>query len=90
MEGTLWIDQSTFQWMKVEAHVMRPVTIEGFLAEVEPGTHFEFEKQPVIPDVWLATHFSMKARARVIHLFAHQEQEDDTYFDYHKAAENPD
>jgi hypothetical protein len=37
MEGKLWIDEKTFQWVKVEATVIRPVSIEGFLAEVEPG-----------------------------------------------------
>jgi hypothetical protein len=36
MEGTMWIDQKTFQWVKVEAHVIHPVRIESFLAEVEP------------------------------------------------------
>jgi hypothetical protein len=46
MEGTLWIDQKTFQWVKVEAHVIHPVRIEGFVAEVEPGTRFEVEKGP--------------------------------------------
>ena len=47
MEGTLWIDRDTFQWVKVEAQVTRPVKIVGFLAEVEPGTHFELEKKPI-------------------------------------------
>ena len=32
MEGKLWIDEKTFQWVKVEATVVRPVSIEGFLA----------------------------------------------------------
>ena len=41
MEGTMWIDQKTFQWVKVEAHVIHAVSLEGFLAEVEPGTRFE-------------------------------------------------
>jgi hypothetical protein len=43
MEETLWIDQKTFHWMKVEAHVIHPVRIEGGFAEVEPGTQFEVE-----------------------------------------------
>src|SRR5689334_9993821 len=38
MEGEMWIDQKTFQWVKVTAKVIRPVSIEGFLASVEPGT----------------------------------------------------
>lgn len=87
MEGTMWIDKETFQWVKVEAHVIHPVRIEGFLAEVEPGTQFELEKVAVTPDVWLATHFSMKSNARVMMLFPHRSQEDIAYFDYHKGAE---
>lgn len=85
MEGTLWIDQKTFQWVKVEAHVTRPVRIEGFLAEVEPGTKFVLEKRPVADDIWLASHFSMNSNAKVMLLFPHRGQEDDSYFSYRKA-----
>ena len=38
MRGKLWIDKATFQWVKVQAEVTRPVSIEGFLARVRPGT----------------------------------------------------
>jgi len=88
MEGTLWIDRDTFQWVKVEAHVTRPVKIVGFLAEVEPGTRFELEKKPVAGDenIWMAAHFAMKSRARVMLLIPHHGQEDDSFFDYHKSA----
>src|ERR1700757_5231149 len=89
MEGTMWIDQKTFQWVKVEPHGIHPVRIEGFLAVVEPGTRFEVEKRPVSGDIWLATHYSMSANAKVLMLFPHQEQEDDSYFNYHKAARSP-
>lgn len=90
MQGTLWIDKKTFQWVKVEAHVIHPVTIEGFLAQVEPGTRFELEKSPVAPDVWLPAHFSMKSNAKVLFIASRHSQEDDTYFNYHKAqAANP-
>jgi hypothetical protein len=34
MEGKLWIDKKTLQWVKVEATVIHPVSIGGFLAEV--------------------------------------------------------
>jgi hypothetical protein len=43
MEGTLWIDKKTFQWVKVEATVIRPVSIAGFLAQVQTGRRFELE-----------------------------------------------
>jgi hypothetical protein len=86
MEGTLWIDQETFQWVKVEAHVMHPVRIEGFLAEVDPGTKFEVEKCPVAEDIWLASHFSMKSNAKILLLFRRRGEEDDSFFNYHRAA----
>jgi len=84
MEGTLWIDRDSFQWVKVQAHVVHPVKIEGFLAEVEPGTQFEVEKEPVGGGIWLAKHFSMKSNAKVMFVFRHRGQEDDSYSNYHK------
>jgi hypothetical protein len=84
MEGKLWIDEQTFQWVKVEAKVLHPVSIEGFLARVEPGTRFELEKMPVGNGIWLPKHFSEKAKARVFFFFTHNSQEDDTYYGYHR------
>jgi hypothetical protein len=89
MEGTMWIDQKTFQWVKVEAHVIHPVRIEGFLAEVEPGTRFEVEKRPVTSNIWLASHYSMKSNAKVMLLFPHKGEEDDSYFNYHNSSDAP-
>jgi len=65
MEGELWIDKKTFQWIKVEATVIHPVSIAGFLAEVEPGTHFELEKMALEENLWLPKHFAMKSRAKI-------------------------
>jgi hypothetical protein len=86
MEGELWIDQATFQWVKVQARVIRPVAIEGFLATVEPGTRFQLEKMPVEDNIWLPSHFSMKSQARVLLFFSRKSQEDETYYGYHKAT----
>ena len=86
MEGTLWIDTRTFQWVKVTARVIHPVSIGGFLARVEPGTQFELEKMPVQDGVWLPRHFSMRARAKILFLFSHRAGKDETYFDYRLAV----
>lgn len=86
MAGRLWIEKGTFQWVRVEARVVRPVSIEGFLARVEPGTRFELENMPVAPGVWLAQHFSMRSRSKILLLFPHRMQEDETYFGYHRAG----
>jgi hypothetical protein len=82
MQGELWIDTKTYQWVKVTAKVIHPVSIEGFLAEVEPGTQFELEKMPVTDDIWLAKHFSMKSHAKILHLFNHSTSDDETYSNY--------
>ncbi|HJS99379.1 MAG TPA: hypothetical protein VJ756_09820 [Terriglobales bacterium] len=87
MQGKLWIDTQTFQWVKVQAKVIRPVSIEGFLATVEPGTHFELEKAPVGDGVWEPTHFSMKSQAKVFFLFNHRSQENDVYFGYRRSGQ---
>src|SRR4051795_1009131 len=84
MRGQLWIDQKTFQWVKVVAEVVHPVSIGGFLARVEPGTRFELENAPVAGGGAVASHFSMKSDAKVLHMFDHSSQEEDTYFDYQK------
>jgi hypothetical protein len=83
MMGELWIDKKTFQWVKVTAKVIHPVSIEGFLAQVEPGTDFELEKSPVGDgSAWLVTHFAMHSNAKVLYMFSHNAQEDDTFWDY--------
>ncbi len=86
MQGKLWIDKNTFQWVKVKAQVTHPVSIEGFLARVEPGTSFKLERMPVTDDVWLPKHFAMKSRAKILFFFRNNTQEDDTYFDSQRAV----
>lgn len=89
MRGKLWIDPQTYQWVRVEAEVFRPVRIKGFLAEVEPGTRFELEKAPAADGVWLPTHFAMRSHARVLLLFHRRERQDETYWGYQRTAEGP-
>jgi hypothetical protein len=83
MHGELWIDEKAFHWVKVTAQVIHPVSIEGFLAQVQPGTRFELDNAPVGDgSIWQASHFSMRSNAKVLYMFERQSQEDDTYTDY--------
>ena len=85
MEGTMWIDQKTFQWVKVTAHVIHPVSIMGFLAQVQPGTRFELEKRPVRGKFWAPSHFSMRANSKILGMFSHNTWQDQTFSDYRLA-----
>jgi hypothetical protein len=83
MRGELWIEQNGFHWVKVTAEVIHPVSIEGFLARVNPGTRFELEQGPVGDGkIWQPVHFSMRSNAKVLFLFERESQEDDSYSDY--------
>jgi hypothetical protein len=84
MQGKLWIDKETFQWVKVIARVMHPVSIEDFLANVEPGTHFELEKAPELRVSDCPSAFRCAHGPKSCFLFPKNGQEDDTYFSYHK------
>jgi hypothetical protein len=87
MQGELWIDTKTYQWVKVTAEVIHPVSIIGFLAQVEPGTKFELEKMPVGDGIWMPMHFSMRSHAKVLYMFNRASQEDDTFSNYRKGSE---
>lgn len=84
MQGTLWIDTESFQWVKVTARVVRPVSIAGLLARVEPGTRFELEKAPVPAGIWLPVHFAMTSKAKVLSMIPRRRQQDTTFSDYRK------
>jgi hypothetical protein len=82
MEGDLFIDKSSFQWVRVFAKVISPVSIGGFMASVQPGTYFELEKMPVRNDIWLPKHFRVQSQSKILMLFAHRTDEEDVFFDY--------
>lgn len=84
MQGKLWIDKATFQWVKVEAEVIHPVSIEGFLARAEPGTRFELDKAPVPGGAWLPTHFSVRSKARILWVIGYHTHIDESYSGYQK------
>lgn len=82
MRGRLWIDEQQFQWVKVQAEVFRPVQFGLFIAAVQPGTQFTLEQRPVGNSLWLPSHFSMRVRTRVLHMWSHNSADDETYWDY--------
>ena len=84
MRGEFWIDTITFQWVRASAVVLQPVSIDGFLARIQPGTEFEVEQMPMTGDVWLPKHFQIRSRSSILFFFHHHINEEDTYFDYRK------
>lgn len=77
--------QETFPRATVEAEACILGRSRVFLLNWDPGTYFEFEKISVAPGLWMAKHFSMRSRAKVLQVIPKNGQEDDTYFNYHRA-----
>ena len=86
MQGTLWVDQQTYQWVKVQAQVVRPVSFYGFMAHVNPGTEFDLEQAPVTPNVWLPSRLTVKVNANAFGFFNKSSFEEDTFRAYQPNA----
>jgi hypothetical protein len=82
MRGRLWIDTQGYHWVKVEAEVVKPVSTY-MIANVRPGTKFEFEQQP-LNGVWLPHRFSQSVNARVLGVHSILSREDETYTNYRR------
>jgi len=88
MRGKLWIDEQSYQWVKVTAEVFRPVTFGLFIAQVQPGTEFALEQEPVIGNgnLWLPSHFSMRVSAKILRYWSRNYTDDETYSAYSTAS----
>jgi hypothetical protein len=84
MRGRLWVDKEQYQWVKVEAEVMHPVSFYA-VASVGPGTKFFLEQAPVGDGVWLPKHFAVKVNASVFWI-ARNSSEDDVYSNYRRVG----
>jgi hypothetical protein len=84
MEGKLWIDKQTCQWVKVVAEVIHPVSFGLIVARLEPGTRIILEQMPVEEGIWLTKRLEVKLSARYLFLFGHRSDEEDDYSGYER------
>jgi len=82
MRGRLWIDKSTYQWVRVQAEVVKPVGFFGFIAKVGPGTRFLLEQEPVADNLWLPKSFSVHVKASAFGFIDESSIDDETYTAY--------
>jgi len=87
MQGRLWIDKASGQWVKVQAEVFRPVSLFGFFAKVRPRTRFMLEQEPVAGQLWLPKHFNTRVSASVLGFINEDSVDDETYSNYRPMSE---
>jgi hypothetical protein len=84
IEGTIWIDKKDYEWVKVEADVLEPISIGLFLARIGKGTRLSFENFRVNDEIWATKRISLKASARVALMKRLDAEQELTFSDYRK------
>ena len=65
VRGKLWIDRLSYQWVKVEAEVIQPVSWGLFLVRLDSGAKVSMEQTRVNDEVWLTKRVLATGSARI-------------------------
>ena len=84
VRGRLWIDQQTYNWVKLDAEVIDPVTWGLFLVRLEKGAHISIDQTRVHDEVWLPRWISISASARLGIFKQLHVQQETTYRNFRK------
>jgi hypothetical protein len=66
VRAKVWIDQATYEWVKVDAEVIRPFKWGLFLLALNPGTVLHFTQTRVNNEIWLPKQIAVDVDARVL------------------------
>ncbi|MFN7996068.1 MAG: hypothetical protein U0Q18_20830 [Bryobacteraceae bacterium] len=65
IRGELWVDQKTYQWVRLEAETVDTISFGLFLARLNPGAKLVFEQARVNDDLWLPRRMLMRGTGRL-------------------------
>lgn len=82
MNIKFWIEETSYEWIRVEAQVVQPVLLYGAIAKVGAGTKFTLEQEKVSPNLWLPKHFSVQVKASALGFINKDSVDDETYSNY--------
>lgn len=84
VRGRLWIDQKTFDWVKLDATVIDSISWGLFLVRLDKGAHIQIDETRVNYEVWLPRWISITASARLGIFKQLRVQQDTTYKNFRK------
>ncbi len=82
--GRVWITQQDYRWVKVDAEVIRRISIGLFLARLDPGASIQFEQQRVQDEIWMPLRVYVRAAGRLALLKRFNTEVQITYSNYRK------
>ena len=69
VRGTLWVDKLDFEWAKIDAELVAPLSAKLGFFKAEKGTHFNLEQARVNNEVWFPLKLSVHAGGRAAYFF---------------------
>lgn len=84
IRAKIWIDQAEYQWVKVDAEAIEPISFEFGLFRIAQGGKLHFEQMRINDEVWLPSILSASADARIGYLKKVRGDINVTYRDYKK------
>ena len=84
IRAKIWIDQAEYQWVKVEAEAMEPLSFGFGLFRIAAGGKLHFEQTRINDEVWLPSLLSASGDARLGYLKKVRGDVTVSYRDYRK------
>ena len=84
IHAKLWIAQDGYQWVKLEADALEPLSFGLGLFRVAPGASLLYEQTLVNNEAWLPAHVDIHAATRLGYVKKTQIEIELTYRDYRK------
>ena len=84
VRATIWIEQDTYHWVKVDADVLSSISVDFGLLRIAPGSSVHFEQTRVNDEIWLPSSMIVRFQARVALLKVLRGEYDIRYSNYRK------
>jgi hypothetical protein len=84
IEGKIWIDQSEFQWVRIEAKTLETISWALCLARLDPGGTLIFEQSRINDEIWLPRRQLLTGSGRLALMKKLSEQQETTWSQYRK------
>jgi hypothetical protein len=84
VRGKIWVDQSSYQWVRLEAETTETIAFGLLLARLDPGAKLTFEQTAVADDLWLPKRMYMKGAGRLALIKRIAMDEEITWSSYRK------
>ncbi len=84
VRATIWIEQATYHWVKVDADVLSTISVGFGLLRVAPGSSMHFEQTRVNDEIWLPSSMLVRFQARLALLKVLRGEYDIRYSGYRK------